>query len=137
MAAVIIIEDIWSVCEDCPRQRILLVLKENKMAVSKVFKRARIGSDEAETACQKCTKIIQENIACFGCKLRYCLKCAKKKPNKKQTHTKKTKTKKKQQQQQQKKLFTIVSCPVKWTNLCGLVPAAKQLFLLYKIFQVH
>ena len=35
------------------------------------------GSDETDIECQKCSKIVNENIACSGCKLRYCLKCAK------------------------------------------------------------
>lgn len=47
------------------------------MATSNQPKRLRIGSDDAETECQKCSSIIKENIACSGCKLKYCLKCAK------------------------------------------------------------
>ena len=47
------------------------------MAASNLLKRVRLGSDETDIECQKCSKIVIENIACSGCKLRYCLKCAK------------------------------------------------------------
>ena len=47
------------------------------MAASNLLKRVRLGSDETDIECQKRSKIVNENIACSGCKLRYCLKCAK------------------------------------------------------------
>lgn len=47
------------------------------MAASKQSKRIRVGSDEAEIECQKCSSIIGDSITCSGCKLAYCLKCAK------------------------------------------------------------
>ena len=47
------------------------------MAAGNVSKRLRIGSDETEHECQKCSHIIHESISCSGCKLSYCLKCAK------------------------------------------------------------
>ena len=47
------------------------------MAASYQSKRSRIGSDDKESECQKCSRIITESIACSGCKLKYCLNCAK------------------------------------------------------------
>ena len=47
------------------------------MAAGNVSKRLRIGSDETETGCQKCSHIIHESISFSDCKLSYCLKCAK------------------------------------------------------------
>ena len=47
------------------------------MTASNLSKRLRVGSDEIETECPKCSNIINESIACSGCKLSYCLKCAK------------------------------------------------------------
>ena len=76
------------------------------MAAGNVSKRLRIGSDETETECQKCSHIIHESISCSGCKLSYCLKCAK-----------------------ISELFTIVLKVEKWINLCGLVLAVRQHFL--------
>ena len=47
------------------------------MAASNYPKRIRVGSDDLETECQKCSNIVSESITCSGCKLGYCLKCAK------------------------------------------------------------
>lgn len=40
-------------------------------------KRSRQDSSDPETNCQKCDKIIKDKIMCQGCKLDYCLACAK------------------------------------------------------------
>lgn len=47
------------------------------MAAFNQLKRIRIGSDEQDIECQKCSRVIKESITCSGCKLGYCLKCAK------------------------------------------------------------
>ena len=41
------------------------------MAACNLLKRVRLGSDEIDIECQKCSKIVNENIECSGCKLRY------------------------------------------------------------------
>ena len=40
-------------------------------------KRSRQDSSDPETNCQKCDKTIKDKIMCQGCKLDYCLACAK------------------------------------------------------------
>ena len=48
-----------------------------KMACHSDKKRFRQDSSDPEAACQKCDKIITESVICQGCKLDYCVACAK------------------------------------------------------------
>ena len=47
------------------------------MACHSDKKRFRQDSSDPEAACQKCDKIITESVICQGCKLDYCVACAK------------------------------------------------------------